>query len=316
MKHRLSRRSFFKTSLLASAAAGALSPAPFRARAAEPFKHSSTPRLKLGLAAYSFRLYFEHGEKNGGLASPSGKPIDMFEFIDYCAEHGCDGAELTSYYFPAQLDDAYLLRLKRHAFLRGVEISGSAIGNVFTHPKGERRNTEIAAARRWIDRAALLGAPHIRIFAGEAPKGVSIEDARKNCIETTEEVAAYAGEKGVFLGIENHGGIVAEASGLLNIIKAINSPWVGINLDTGNFRTENPQADLALCAPYAVNVQFKTDISPKAKPTEEANVHELLGILRKANYQGYVTLEYEHSENPWTGVPKWLGRLREEIARA
>ena len=58
------------------------------------------------------------------------------------------------------------------------------------------------------------------------------------------------------------------------------------------------------------------DISPKAKPTEEANVHELLGILRKANYQGYVTLEYEHSENPWTGVPKWLGRLREEIARA
>ena len=60
----------------------------------------------------------------------------MFGFIDYCADHQLAGTELTSYFFPKDLDDAYLLRIKQHAFLRGIAISGTG---------GELADTQVNA---------------------------------------------------------------------------------------------------------------------------------------------------------------------------
>lgn len=314
MTHPISRRSFGRSALLGSVAGSALLSIGGRLLSAlEPFAHTKTPRLRLGLAAYSFRDHFTPGEKNPPLSTPDAKPLDMFGFVDYCAEHGCDGAELTSYYFPKDISPDYLMRLKRHAFLRGVEISGTAVGNTFTHSAGAERTKEVAAVRLWIDRAAALGAPHIRIFAGSVPKGLSAAEAKKNCIETTREVAAYAGEKGIFLGIENHGGIVAEADQLLDIVRSVDSPWVGINLDIGNFNTQDPYADLERCAPYAVNVQFKTDIHPKGQKPHTTDLPRVVKMLQQAKYQGYFTLEYESSQDPWSGVPQWLQKMRSSL---
>ena len=113
---------------------------------------------------------------------PPGKATDLFRFADYCAAQGCDGAELTSYFFAEESDD-YLLKLRRHCFLRGIAISGTAIGNNFSHPKGPKRDEEIATTKKWIDRAALLGAPHIRVFAGNIPQGDNEAAALERCIE-------------------------------------------------------------------------------------------------------------------------------------
>jgi sugar phosphate isomerase/epimerase len=248
-----------------------------------------------------------------------GKPIpggtlDMFKFIDYCAEQGCAGAELTSYYFPVEPADGYLLDVRRHAFLRGVAISGTSVGNNFALPKGPERDAQIADVKKWIDRAAVLGAPHIRVFAGAAAKGLDPAEARKLCIAALEECAEYSGKKGIFLGIENHGGIVAEASGLLDIVKAVQSRWLGVNLDTGNFHSADPYAELALCAPYAVNVQVKVEMKPAgAKTAVPADLNRVVGLLREANYQGWVVLEYEAKEDPWKAIPVWLGKLRESM---
>jgi sugar phosphate isomerase/epimerase len=108
-----------------------------------------------------------------------------------------------------------------------------------------------------------MAAPHIRVFAGN--KGaLELVEAKKLCVEALEECADYAGGKGIFLGLENHGGIVAEASDLLDIVRSVKSPWLGINLDGGNFRTDDPYADLARCAPYAVNVQWKVEVHPRS----------------------------------------------------
>ena len=124
--------------------------------------------------------------------------------------------------------------------------------------------------------------------------------------------ADYAGKKGIFLGIENHGGIVAEARDLLDIVRAVKSAWVGINLDTGNFRSVDPYADLAACAPYAVNVQVKVEVrrQGQAKP-EPADLKRIVRLLREAGYQGYVALEYEAKPDPWIQVPLWLRRMQE-----
>jgi sugar phosphate isomerase/epimerase len=235
--------------------------------------------------------------------------------VDYCAEHRCVGAELTSYYFPKEVDEAFLLKLRRHCFLRGIEISGGSVGNTFTNPPGEKRDEQMRYVKQWVDHYAVLGVPHIRVFAGNAPRGVAKDEAKKICIAALEECADYAGNKGIFLGIENHGGIVAEPDGLLDIIRTVKSPWVGINLDSGNFHTDDPYRDFERCAPYAVNVQVKSEIQPRNSQKKAADLQRLVKILRAANYQGYVALEYESDEDPWKAVPGLLQQMAELFAK-
>lgn len=301
----LSRRHFLRLS------GGAL--VVSQALAIEPFKRAGEPRLLLSLAAYSFRDYFKNATHK---QNPQGEQrLDIPGFIDYCADHGCAGAELTSYYFPPDVTDDYLREVRRHAFLRGIAISGTSVGNNFAVAKGELLDQQIALVKTWVDRAAILGAPHIRVFAGAPAKGADVAAATKQCIEVLEEACAYAGSRGIFLGLENHGGIVAEPEQLLAIVKAVKSPWLGINLDTGNFHTADPYEGLAQCAPFAVNVQVKADIRRAgAAADERSDLPRIAKILRDANYQGWVALEYEAKESPWTAVPPLLAKLGEVCA--
>jgi sugar phosphate isomerase/epimerase len=305
----ISRREFARIGAF-TGALGFLS-GPRDLRAAEPFNRSGKSRLALSLAAYSLRDYFKDTNSRQTKPVQAERQLDMLKFVDYCAEHGCQGAEVTSYYFPPDAGNEFFLNLKRHAFLRGVELSGTAVGNTFTPPAGARRDKEVAHVKRWIDNAALMGAPHIRVFAGTLEKGQSLEEAKKNCIGALTECCAYAGEKGIFLGVENHGGIVADPDSILDIVRAVQSPWVGINLDTANFHTDDPYHDLERIAPYAVNVQIKTEIQPRGQTAMPADLKRLIKILQDANYQGYVALEYEAAEDPLVAVPRALDELKQ-----
>lgn len=304
----MNRRSFLTTSfaVLGASASPAIGPIP---RTGKPF-------FKLSLAAYSFREFFPYMRDKVVQPKEGHEPMDMFKFIDFCAANGCEGAELTAYFFPPNLTDDLLLKIRDHAKKRGVAISGTAIGNVWTHPKGApERDKEIASTKQWIDRAAVMGAPHIRVFAGNAPKGVSLEDATANCIEAYRECAAYAEKKNIVLGMENHGGIVAEADNLLKIVRAVDSPAAGVNFDSGNYHTDDPYGDLAKIAPYAVNVQLKMEIKRKgAKESEPSDIPRVIKILRDANYQGWFTLEYEAKEDPFVAVPRILKELKPLLA--
>ena len=143
------------------------------ARAIEPLGRTGKARLQLSLAAYSFREFFTGELQRGtGKAVPVAQAMDMFKFVDYCAEHGCEGTEVTSYFFPKALTTDYLVQLRRHAFVKGVAMSGTAIGNNFSHPKGEKRDAEIALTKQWIDRAAVLGTSHVRVFAGQVAQEI------------------------------------------------------------------------------------------------------------------------------------------------
>lgn len=295
-----SRRQFLN---FAAASAALTALAPEKSSASEPPQRKGKPSMRLSLAAYSFRDFFADPAK-----------LDMPKFLNYCADLGLEGAELTSYYFPKDADDAYYIALKRQAFLRGIAVSGTAIGNNFALPEGAALDQQIADVKKWIDRAAVLGAPHIRVFAG-APKGIEHALAIKNCIASLEECCDYAGTRGIFLGLENHGGIVAEVDGMLEIIRGVKSPWLGVNLDTGNFHTDDPYADLAKVAPWAVNVQVKVEMKPRgAASALAADLPRLGTLLRDANYQGFVVLEYEAKEDPYKAVPAYLDQLRKVIA--
>src|SRR4051794_5716273 len=100
---------------------------------------------------------------------------------------------------------------------------------------------------------------------------------------------------------------------MLAIIKAVKHDHFGVNLDTGNFQTADPYADLERIAPYAVVCQIKTEVHPVGKGVQEADLPRLLDILRKANFRGYVALEYEAKEDAKTAVPRALAELKKRM---
>ena len=129
-------------------------------------------------------------------------------------------------------------------------------------------------------------------------------------MESIEACAEHAARRGVILGLENHGGIVAEADSLLAIVKAVDSEFCGINLDSGNFRTDDPYGDLERCAPWAVSAQIKTEIQFRGQEKQPADLGRIVEILKKSGFRGYATLEYEAAEPALTAIPRDLERLR------
>ena len=297
------RRGFLGSSVLAAAglAAGLR---PGVARAIEPIERIGGPKFKFSLAAYSYR------ELLGGKAPK----LTLSDFIADCAKFGLEGTELTSYYFPANTDDAFLRKLKLEAFRLGLDISGTAVGNDFCHPAGPEREKQIANVKLWVDRAEVLGAPVIRIFSGNAKKGQSEADAHKLAVAGMEECCDYAGRHGVVLALENHGGLTTTIEGLLALVRDVKSPWFAVNLDTGNFRSSDPYADLAKLAPYAMNVQVKVSMHPEGGQKEKADFKRLAQILRDSGYRGYIVLEFEEPEEPREACPRYLDELRQAFA--
>ncbi len=295
-----SRRFFMKSSavLAAGAAAG-------KANAIGPIERRGNTTFKLSLAGYSFRQkeYLNNGEG----------PMSLLDFADLAADWGLDAIEPTSYYFPPDVSEDFILKLKRHCHLLGLEISGVPIRSHFTNPPGEPREKELAHLKKWVDYAALLGAPTIRVFAGNVPEGATLEQAQAWCVEAIQEALDYAGSKGVFLAMENHGGIVADAEGLLHIVHAVDHPWFGVNLDSGNFHGADPYEQLMRCAPYAVMVQYKVKIKRDGQDAEPADFNRILDILRSANYRGTIVLEYEEKEDPMVAVPKYVRQLQQAL---
>jgi sugar phosphate isomerase/epimerase len=301
--HRLTTRREILGAGLAATAASVVS----RANAAtpiDPIKRNGKSKMKLSLAAYSFR------DQLTGKKQPN---WTLDDFIDFCAAQGLEGTELTGYYFPKEVTPEYLAHLKHKTFLLGLDVSGTAIANVFTHPPGAERDKQIAHVNQWIDYAAGFGAPVIRIFSGDVPKGRTEAEAIGWFVECVEQCCRHAGEQGVFLALENHGGISIPAKRLIAIAQQVRSPWFGINLDTGNFTSEDPYAEMAAVAPYAINVQVKTELKPAKSTKQPADLARIVKILRDANYRGYVALEYEAAEDANAAVPRHLAELRKLI---
>ena len=308
----MQRRDFLRSTVLGAMTAGAVSAPAVCPRAGEVEARRAAvagatskvagrlpgSSMQLALAAYSFRKELS-GKK---------PTMSLDDFVDLCAALGLQATELTEYYFRRK-DAAYLVSLRRRAHVNGLAISGAPLGNNFCLPAGPKRAQQISHVKRWIDKVALLGAQTIRVFAGTAPKGMTEDHARELAIEGLGDCAAYAGEKGVLLALENHGGITARVEQLLAIVRGVDSPWLGVNLDTGNFH-QRVYESLEKAAPYAVSVQVKVEVREAGGPSRPADYRRIAQILRNAGYRGYVALEYEAQEDATTAVPVHIAKLR------
>lgn len=283
----MNRRDF-----LAAAAA-----APAGAALAQPAENlPKKARLKPALCAYSFRQELQSKAKT------------YEDLVRACVDWDVDGLDMTVYWMPST-DPAWLHSLRRLAYRCGVQIYSIAIRTELTRPEPKERDAEVENIRRWVDVAAELGAGHIRVFGGYLRGGVTEEQAVPWVVECLQRGAEYAGSHGILLGLENHGGITTRAERILEILRKVDSPWVGINLDTGNF-PQDPWRQMEMCLPHAVNVQVKSEMTHENGQRGPQDWDRVVRMVAASGYKGYLSLEYEAKEPAATAVPRLLGELR------
>ncbi|MCM8536609.1 MAG: sugar phosphate isomerase/epimerase [Lentisphaeraceae bacterium] len=277
--------------------------------AIEPPKRINPMIKGVSLAAYSLRSQMRWFKGKDGKGQ-----MDMLQFLDYSAREQFDGVELTAYFFQEPVERSYLFKVKRRAHILGLDITGGAIGNNFSmHPSSAEAKKQSEYVKTWIDHYADLGAPVIRVFAGNrGPKGASQETIMKNIRINLAEALEHAEKRGVILGMENHDSMT-DIDKLISFIKTIDSPYFGVTWDSANLKkTADPYADLAKLAPYTVNAQVKVKI-PVNGVHVDTDLAKIVNILKEAEYAGYIVLEYEEKEDPLTEIPKFKKIIKDLI---
>jgi len=274
-------------------------------------------KYKFAIATYSYWHFRE-------------PKVTVQEVIDHAANLGAHGVDVLH----VQMDNEtpeYLKSLRQRAENNGVELICLSIHQDFVDPDKAVRDQNIEHTLRCIDIAHELGISYIRLNSGRwntiksfdelmANRGIepilpgfTEDDGFNWCIESITECLPAAEKAGVVLALENHWGLTRTPEGLLRIVNAIGSPWLGVLMDTGNF-LEDPYDKLEQIAAQAVFVQAKTYYGGGEWYTLDLDYPRIAKILKKANYQGYISLEFEGKEDANTGVPKSLELLRQAFS--
>jgi len=316
MGEKLNRRNFLKKASLLPLATGiGLSGLPLWAQ--KPIERIGGTKIKLSLNAYSFSKLLNDFVKGRGPG------MTLFQLLDFCAEQNFDGIDPTGYFFPGYPNaptDKYINDFKRRAFQLGLDISGTGVRNNFASPDKQSREKDIQHVKEWVEVAAKMGAPVLRVFAGKVPEGYEnkwdeVADWMVDCLA---QCAEFGKEYGVLIGVQNHGDMLKTADETIEVVKRVNSDWFGVIVDTGYFMTEDPYIDIEKVIPYAVNWQVKESPFGKASPIR-TDLDRLMKIVRRSGYRGYLPIETLSLKgrpyDPVTLVPAFLEQVRGAIER-
>ncbi len=312
------RRAFLKKSALASVGVAGLSLGQSCTGKADSIPASSPgvqQKNPIGVSTYSFWQF------NGPKES-----VPIEQCIDDAARMGFDGIELLLVQMASE-ENADLQHLKRRAFHAGLDLMGFSTHQGFISPEKEYRKENVEKTIHQIELAYKLGIPTMRLNTGRwrtiesfdelmAKKGIepvlegyTEDDGYKWVIDSIEKCLPKAEACGVVLGLENHWGLGRTAEGVLHIVDEINSPWLQVTADTGNF-LEDQYRQLEMLAPRTFLVQAKTYFGGGKWYTLDIDYEKVAEIFRNVNYRGYISLEFEGNEDPFTAIPKSLELLR------
>ena len=320
----ISRRSFL-ASTVATGAALSFAGAATRSAHAAPVPPRARKKIKLGVSTYSYWHF-----------KTERVPIETV--IDKSAELGVEGVDILHRQMDlpekAPLDAAgrgYLRKLKRHAFRSGIDLICVSTHQTFVSPSPEVITQNVEHTNKCIEIAYELGVPCLRINTGRwgtsknfdelmANRGIepvlpgrTEEEGFKWCIDGIQRCLAKAEECGVLLALENHWGLARTPEGLLKILDAIPSPWLGALMDTGNF-LEDPYTKLQQIAARTVFVQAKTYPGGGEWYTLDLDYQRIAKMLAEVNYTGYVSLEMEGKAEPDQAVRESIAMLRKAFA--
>ncbi|MEA2711675.1 MAG: hypothetical protein QOF78_4276 [Phycisphaerales bacterium] len=332
MNDQQTRRGFLKSAsalgVAAAAAAGTttlLSAAPATAPAQAPMGNATERACyKVSLNAYSFSKALNDFNKQRGAG------ISLMALLDFCAKNGFDGIDATGYFFPTYPEvppDEFVNNFKRKAFGLGLGISGTGVRNNFTTSEKAERDASVKHIKQWVEVAARMGAPVLRVFADtqmkamswqDVAKGLTRDDVQKYIVEALHDCTEHGKKFGVIIGVQNHGDFLQTADQLMALVNAVNSEWCGPIVDTGYFKTPDPYKDIAQVAPHAVNWQIKE--KPFGQESEiPTDLVKLMKIVRTSGYRGYLPIETLSKNkgadgyDPFTVVPAFVKLFREAI---
>ena len=312
----INRRRFVSASLASAAGAGLALSTGTGVRAEE---HASPRRANpIAVSSYSFWRYNEATK------------LPMEKCLDLASDMGFDGFEVLH----VQMTDestGYLQKLKRRAFVNGMSLCGFSTHQGFVSPNADDRKKNIEKTRRCLQLAHEMGIPTMRVNTGRWRTTKSFDELMKNkgieprlpgytdddgfgwVIDSFEQLIPDAERYGVLMGLENHWGLGRTADGVLRIVDAIDSPWLQVTLDTGNF-LEDQVAQYQRMAPKTVFVQAKTYYGGGKWYSLDIDYSQVAKILRAVDYRGFVSLEFEGKEDFTTAIPKSLELLRSTFA--
>ena len=319
-----SRRSFLQRAALLPLATAASLPS-IRATAAEsssPDKRA--PFFTPTLNAYSFLELLNENMQDAS------KGIDLFGVVDFCARLNIPAVDLTGYFFPGYPKapaDSYVNRMKRYVHERGIVISGTGVKNDFATADKAVRAEGVALTKLWIEVAARLGAPVVRVFAGPQQKnakdwqaavgGASREEVEKWMAEALHECAEHGAKFGVLVAVQNHGDFLSTGPQHISLLQRVNHEWCGALVDTGKYFTDDPYADISMMVPHAVNWQIKETLGSSTK-SPVTDFKKLAQIIHAGGYRGFVPIETlamgRKNYAPFAEVEKALKSMREAIA--
>lgn len=262
-------------------------------------------RLKTSCNLYSFNGPLTRGE------------MSLEQVIEYCAELGFDAVDPTGYYFtgyPAVPADDYIYRVKHLAFSLGLAVSGTGVRNDFAVPDAAKRDADVGLVTRWVDAAAKLGAPVLRVFDGRVmPAGVPKATVMDWIVDGISRCVTAGAARGVAIVLQNHNDALKVADDYLEIRQRIPSPWFGLNVDIGSLRTtDDPYAEIARLAPHAYTWQVKELVYRRDKE-ERVDLKQVARILEEARYRGYVPIETLGPGDAKIKVRKFLDEFRTAI---
>ena len=252
--------------------------------------------------------------------------LSIQKCVSRAADMGFDFVEVLEMQMDRK-DKPTLRAIKRQAMLLGMPLCGLSTHQGFLSPDAAIRQQNIAKTIASLELAYELGIPTMRVNTGRWGTSKSFEDLMQHrgiepplpgykdedgfpwVIESFEKCLPAAEKCGVVMALENHWGLGRLPDGVLKIVDAVHSPWLGVTADTGNF-LEEPYEKLTRLAPKATFVQAKTYYGGGIYYTLELDYKRIASIFRAANYRGYVSLEFEGHESPMTALPKSLALLR------
>jgi sugar phosphate isomerase/epimerase len=295
------------------------------ARAGESAPLATPPignRFRASLNAYSFnRLLNDHIRGRGvGITLP--------QVLEFAAKCGFEAIDATGYFFPGyprRPEEKYVAMLKGKAAELGLAISGTGVRNNFTTSDKAIREAAVKHIKEWVEVAAPLGAPVIRVFADTQVRNMTWETVAKEftreqvqswIADHLRECAEHGRRFGVRIGVQNHGDFLRTGRQLLDLIQAVGSDWCGPIVDTGYFKTPDPYVDMALVAPRALNWQIKQ--SPFGQDSDMAmDLFRLMRVIRDSGHRGFLPIETLAAKgkpyDPYTVVPAFLKQLREAM---
>ncbi|MBU4346183.1 MAG: sugar phosphate isomerase/epimerase [Candidatus Omnitrophica bacterium] len=260
--------------------------------------------MKLGLCSWSAHKSLESGK------------LDFVKLLKFCAEGlKLGGIDIIADHLP-KTDKKSLIDYKKMATDLHLTICCLSPGNNFGKPKPEERKQEVEAVKNWLEVGYILGAPVLRIFSGWPLPYEDKEKLWPAMAECIRECAEKAKETGIVLAIEPHndGGFLPTAVDTLRLIKEIDSEWVKINLDTGNYHDPDNYKAIEDTIAYAPHMHAKVHHISEEGKALEFDYDRIFSIIKKAGYRGFFSLEFEgqdmHGQDELTYIPKAVQMLK------